>query len=332
MAVTGQTKEKVLITGANGFVGSHLCRAFLDGGYHVVAGVREGCDTGPIEDLEIEYHYGDVTKPDTLLPMLAGVDYVIHNAGLVKARDPKSFYAVNERGTANIMVAAANTPGLKKLVYISSGAAAGPSRPGRILSEDDEPHPVTEYGRSKLAGEKVVLNGDNRINTVIIRPSGVYGPGDIEMLTFFQIVDSRIRPYIGKLDRRLNLIHVEDLARAVVCAVRSKTSPGSIYFIAENRSYTFREMIKILARASGRYGLPIYIPGFAVKLIARVSESILRTMGKTPMLTAEKASEILAAWEIDPGRAERELGFVAGINFADGSLETLRWYRMEAWL
>ncbi len=332
VAVTEPSKEKVLITGANGFVGSHLCRAFLDAGYHVIAGVREECDIGLIEKLDIEYRFGDVTKPDTLPSMLSGVDYIIHNAGLVKARDPNAFYTVNKQGTANVMAAAADTAGLKKLVYISSGAAAGPSQPGTILTEEDEPHPVTEYGRSKLAGEQVIREGSDKINTVILRPSGVYGPGDKEMLAFFQIVDCRIRPYIGKLNRRLKLVHVEDLARATVRAVQSNITSGSIYFIAENRSYTFSEMIRILARASRRYGLPIYIPGFAVRLIARLSEALMRAFGKTPMFTMEKAAEILAAWEISTDRAEKELGFTAQINFAEGALETMRWYRMEAWL
>ncbi len=332
IVVADQIKEKVLITGANGFVGSHLCRAFLDEGYHVIAGVREGCDISMIEDLDLEYRFGDITLPKTLPEMVSGVDYIVHNAGLVKARDPKFFYTVNKQGTANIMAAAADVSGLKKLIYISSGAAAGPSYPGKILTEAEEAHPLTEYGRSKLAGEQAVLNLIENVNSVIVRPSGVYGPGDKEMLAFFQIVDSRIRPYIGKLNRRLRLIHVEDLARSVVCAVKAKTKSGSIYFIAESRSYSFREMIHILVKASGRFGLPIYVPGFTVKVIAGISESVMRMFGKTPMFTMEKAREILASWEISSERAEAELGFKASINFTDGARETLYWYRMEAWL
>jgi len=120
--MTDTKKESVLITGANGFVGSRLCRRFLAEGYHVIAGVRDGCDGSLLDRLDLEFRFGDITMPETLKGMVAGVDYIIQNAGLVKASRLDLFYEVNCKGTRNIVEAAEQNADLKKFVYISSMA------------------------------------------------------------------------------------------------------------------------------------------------------------------------------------------------------------------
>ena len=114
--------------------------------------------------------------------------------------------------------------------------------------------------------------------------------------------------------------------------MKSATRSGSIYFIAESRSYSFRELVYCLRKASGRIGLPLYVPAFVVKTIAWLSEMFMKAAGKTPMFTVEKACEILDHWEVSTKKAERELGFTAPTSFPDGALKTMEWYRLEGWL
>jgi len=327
-----ECRNKVLITGANGFVGSRLCRRMLADGYQVIAGVREGCNREMLAGLKMEFRYGDVTRPETLAAMVAGVDYIIHNAGVVKAIRPELFYRVNHFGTRNIAEAALTNSGLKKFVFISSLAAAGPSDSVRPLSETDPPHPVTEYGRSKLAGEEALLELKDRLPIVIIRPPGVYGPGDREMYAIFKMVNFRLRPLLGNLNRKIQLVHVDDLCRGVAAALKSETPGGAIYFVAENRAYSFRELVSALGRAVDRKGIPLYLPGGLVRLAARLSQGVMKLFGRPPMFTVEKADEILGSWEVATRRAERELGFQAEIAFPDGARETMAWYRKEGWL
>lgn len=325
-------KATVLITGANGFVGSRLCRRLLDDGYRVVAGIREGCNKELIAGLDLEFRFGDVTCPETLTAMVKDIDYIVHTAGIVKAANPDLFFQVNHFGAKNIAEAAIQNKNLKRFILISSLAAAGPSVKGIPLTEDAAPHPITAYGRSKLAGEEAVLALKERIDVTILRPPGIYGPGDREMFAFFQIVNFRIKPYLGNLKRRLQLLHVDDLSLSVSRAFENRRPSGATYFIAESESYSYRELVDHLCRAVGRKGIPIIIPGPFLKAIAGISETLMKTFGKHPMFTIEKASEILGNWEVSTEKAKKELAFESKISFPDGARETANWYRREGWL
>lgn len=326
------SKQSVLITGANGFVGSRLCRVFLSAGFHVVAGIRENCDRSMINDLDLEYRYGDITLPETLPAMVEGVDYIVQNAGVTKVKKIETFYNVNHFGVRNIARAALAESNLKKFVLISSLAAAGPSQPGNPIDESAPPHPITEYGKSKLAGEHEILSFADKLNVAAVRPPAIYGPGDKEVFTFFETVRKGIRPLMGNLDRKIQMVHVDDLCRGVLRTVLSDTESGAIYFIAESKSYTYRELVGYISDAVGRKGIPLRIPGGPVKLIGSIFEKIVKAFGGSPMFTREKAEELLANWEMDLSKAKNELGYESAIPFGEGSKQTAAWYRERGWL
>lgn len=323
---------RVLVTGANGFVGSRICRRLIADGYQVFAGIREGCDGTYIENLDLQVRFGDVTYPQMIPEMISGIDVIVHNAGLVKADKPEEFFQVNEKGTENILRIAIANKKIIKFILISSLAAAGPSKKGAPLTETDPPHPISEYGRSKLAAEEIVKKYSDEIKTIILRPSAVYGPGDKEMYSFFQTLNNRLKPYLGNPARRMQLIHVDDLALAVSRAITAATASGAVYFVAEPNSYSYYQLVKHLRTAVGRAAVPLYFPGWGLKLIAVMTEKIMKAFGKTAMLTTEKAAELLANWEVSTDRARDDLGFTARYDFPAGARETAVWYREEGWL
>ncbi len=326
-------KKTILITGANGFVGSRLCRLFIQHHYTVVAGVRKTADLSLIKDLKVEYRYGDVTAVDTLSEMVKDVDYVIHNAGIVKAKKSTTFFEINEKGTASLFEAiSTNNQSIRKVIYISSLAAAGPSVSGEPVRESDEPHPITVYGQSKLAGERTALSYSDRFPVIAIRPPGVYGPGDKEILSFFEALNNHIKPLMGDTNRKLQLVHVDDLCRGILLAVEDEQTTHGVFFIAEKEAYLLKEMVEILKGASGRWALPLRLPGPIFRLIAMVSEVLFKIVGATPMLTREKANELLASWEVSTEKAKKELGYESAISFAEGAVSTFEWYRKEGWL
>jgi len=325
--------KSILITGANGFLGSRLCRKFLDEEFRVVAGVRRSADKAFLEGLNVEYRYGDVTQSDTLPAMVKEVDYIIHCAGLVKTRKKQRFFEVNEQGTANLFEAIAkHNPNVKKVIYISSVAAAGPSSKGRPVTESDPPHPITTYGHSKLAGEKVALSYASNFNVMSLRPPGIYGPGDKEVFPFFQIVYKGIRPYFGDSQRKIQMIEVDDLCEAIFLAAAKDTPSGLVCFTAENKGYTTKEFTNLLGDSCGKKGLGLYIPSFFIYLIAYITQGAAALVGRTPMLTKEKADELLASWEMSTKRAEEAFGFRSRITFAQGAKLTYDWYLKHGWL
>ncbi len=167
---------------------------------------------------------------------------------------------------------------------------------------------------------------------MILRPSGVYGPGDKEIFTIFRTVSNRIRPAFGDQSRRIQLVHVDDVCRAAFRAATAAVPSGATYFVAENRAYQMREMLTIMEGACGRRGFPLIVPGWLFRAIGIVSEFFFRAVGAVPMLTREKTGELLASWEISTEKARRELGFEAQVPFAVGARETFAWYRDHRWL
>jgi len=327
------TGASVLITGANGFVGSRLCAHLIRQGYRVVAQVRQSSNLRLLRNLDVEYRYCEFAEPDTPPEVVAGVDFIVHNAGVTKARRKETFFIVNEQGTRNLLQAVEkHNPDVRRIVHVSSVAAAGPSTPGRPMSESDPPHPITTYGESKLAGERAALSFAERLPVVVVRPPAVYGPGDRGILSVFKAVHLHLKPLIGDGRRKLQLIHVDDLCVGIERSLRAEISSGNVYFTAEKDAYTYRELIDLMVAAGGRWSVPLILPAPLFRVITAVTEFAFRAVGATPRLTREKTRELNAWWEMDVGRACRELGFESRIAFADGARQTFEWYLNQGWL
>lgn len=322
---------RVLVTGANGFIGSHLCRSLLAHGFKVIAGVRNGANLENLKDVDVSYVYGDITKSETLAKLISSADVVLHNAGLVKSKSLARMIEVNTGGTEALFDACVNSEHVKRFVFISSLSACGPSS-GKPRVEDDEPAPLTDYGRSKLNAERALLKRAAELNLQIVRPPAVYGPGDREILAFFQTVRRGIRPAIGNTGRRLNMVYVDDLAEGVARLLEHDLQSGNIYFLSESQSYTFSEVMDHIGAAVERRGISLPVPGWALKSLGAVSETAFKLVGAAPMLTLGKARELLSSWEVSVARARADFNFAPATSFPEGARITAAWYREHGWL
>lgn len=173
---------KALVTGSNGFIGSTLVEKLLQQGHQVTCLVRRQSNLTWLQNLPVTYSYASLSSGEGLEQAVAGMDWIFHLAGVTKARDRQGYVDGNVTITTRLLQACRSQPGLKKFVYVSSQAAAGPSLAGIPLTEADAPHPISIYGECKLAAEKEVLSISGELPVVVLRPPSVYGP---ETATFW---------------------------------------------------------------------------------------------------------------------------------------------------
>ncbi len=323
------------MTGATGLVGSHLVEALLARGDAVAVLVRgRGRAGGSERGREVlrgcRLVEGALEDEAALLALAEGADVLFHVAGLVAARDEAEFLRVNRDGAA-AAARAAERAGAGRLVLVSSLAVSGPSVPGRPAREDAEPRPLTAYGRSKRAGEEVVRASGAPFT--IVRPSAVYGPRDRAFLPLFRAGARGLVPLLGSGDQELTLVHAADLARALVAAAESPRALGGTYHAGHPEPVTQRRLAGSIGAAVGRDVWCVTLPGPLVRAALGAGGALARGLGRSPLLDADKANELLApGWTCSSEALRRDAGWVAQIPLARGLEETARSYREAGWL
>jgi dihydroflavonol-4-reductase len=324
---------KALVTGANGFIGSHTVEALLARGDDVRCLLRPTSNRRWLEGLSYEAVLGTVDDRSSLASAVAGADVVYHCAGATKARKAESLYRVNAEGTANLADACLAQPSPPLLVYVSSQAAAGPCYASGARREVDECVPVSHYGRSKLEGERALERRGADLPFVIVRPSAVYGPRDTEMLLFFKFVNKGIEPALGWNDRYLSLCYVDDLVDAIMLAGREAKARGQVYFVAHDEVWDWRGVSRAAAAALGVKTRAVRVPKAVLFGAATIAELAATLSGKVATLNRERARVMMEElWVCDISKAREELGFAPRVGFAEGASLTAAWYREQGWL
>lgn len=324
---------RILITGATGFVGSHLVEALAARGARIRALVRESSDASLLRQHDAELVRGSLGDRPALERAVEGVEVVYHLAALTYARSEAELARVNGAGTRALLeaaLAAGTRP--RRVVYLSSLAAAGPALDGRPVRADDPPRPLTAYGRAKLEGERACLEVRDALETVALRAPAVYGPRDREMLRFFRYAARGIVPLPAGPDRSVQLVHARDLAAALVLAADAPATAG-VYHVAEPRVYTWTDVVHHIGGAVGRRVRPVPVPAPVVHAAAALSEWGAALRGRATMFNRDKVRELLApGWTCETESLRRDFGFETRIPLPDGLKETAAWYRAHGWL
>jgi dihydroflavonol-4-reductase len=325
---------RILITGATGFIGSHIAEALHVKGYKIRVLVRKTSKLAWLKDVPVEYVYGDFFSDEGLRAAVDGVDYIVHSAGVTKATGKEGYYRGNHLATRNILGAALQySPKIRQFIHISSQAAVGPSINGQPVNEQTPYHPLTTYGKSKMEAEKECQLFMPKLPVTIIRPPAVYGPRDKDVFEFFNSVKKGLQPMIGFSHKLVSLIHVKDLVSGIVSTIDKPVAIGQIYFISSERYYNWREVGEITARVMGKRVLRFSVPVPIVYGIGAVSELVALVTRKPVLLNWEKAKDIVQdAWTCDVSKARKELDFKEKFTLEKGIQNTVEWYRKERWL
>lgn len=319
---------KALVTGATGFIGSHLCEELIRRGYEVTCLSRNTSAPNWIENLDIRLVKGDCTLAESLPDAVGGFDYVFHLAGLTKAKCDDEFFCLNARGTENLIkTIAERNPKVKRFIYLSSLAAVGPSKDGNPLREDSPPSPVSNYGRSKLGGETAVLRYADSMPVTILRPPAVYGPRDKDFLVFFKMIKKGIFPNWGKC--YYSLLYVDDLIQGIIASAENKRAEGKIYFLSDSKVYTDEEIATAISSVLDVKVMRLKVPKFVMPFFAFLGEKI----SQRGIINRDKMRELrYSHWICDATKAREEIGFLPNVGLKEGIKWTADWYTIHRWL
>ena len=325
--------SRVLVTGGTGFIGSHFIDALVEQGVRPRVLVRRTSDTSRLSAHCADLVVGSLEDAASLARAVSEVEIVFHLAAVTKARTEREYYCANADGTQALVDAMrAADPRPRRLVYLSSLAAAGPALNGQPVEPDHEPHPITAYGRSKLVGEHVCLAAADTFDVVALRAPIVYGPRERDFFLLFRLAARGVFLRPTGPDRIVQLVHVTDLVRALMCGA-TMPGAGGIYHVADSQPYAWSEVAACIGQAVGRSVHMVRIPQFFIRLAAAASEIGAAIIGRATIFNREKVSELLApGWLCETALAKQGLGFEAQIPLSTGFAETVAWYKRKAWL
>ncbi len=326
----------VLITGASGFVGSHLAETLAKQKIKIKLLVRTTSRL-PFQLLPgMELCYGDVTDLESVRTATRNVRAIYHLAGVLRGSDLSSYRKVNVAGTWNICWAAAEAGTVKRLTYISSLSAAGPSEVNSEIDETMPCRPISFYGQTKLEGEKIVQAFNGKFQVSILRPGVVYGQRETDLFEYFRMVNRGLVLNSGDGNQRVSFIHVADLVEAILLASQSLKANGRTFFVSDGQDISWNELAQLIGNVLKKTYKTFNVPLGIVRIVASLGDWAASWTGKPllpPIVSKDKVKEAAApGWVCSNRKIRRELSFTPRIDIRKGIVDTARFYLENGWL
>lgn len=323
--------SRIIITGANGFIGSLLAQHLQDAGHQVCSLVRHGSDAALITNPET-IRYIDYHDHQDLLDACTGYNVLIHTAALTKATSQSAMEAINVGLTEQLIDVVNKTSSMQQFIFISSQAATGPAHFRSAKKEDDLCTPISWYGVSKLKAEQKV-HGHCTVPYTIIRPCSVFGPSEKDFLQMFSLIKHRLALFPGYCRHYLNLIYVEDLINCIALTINAPKAFNQIFHVTDGREYSNRAFAANMKKAMNRFAINIFIPVWALKISACCMEFTARLRGKPALVNRQKVTEMLQQyWLLDSQKASQLLGYKPRWDQVAALRKTYTWYKEHSWL
>ena len=324
----------VVVTGASGFIGSHLVDYLVEHGCIVHAVIRETSDRRWLNKSDqVKIHIADLEK-NFPQPCLGKADYLFHCSGVTKAKTREKYILGNSYSCENLYercaVAGHN---LKKIIHLSSLAAAGPSRQGTPVDEKTPCKPITYYGESKLLGEEVAISYFSSLPIVILRPPVVYGPRELNFFVYLKTLSKGWNIKIGTLRRELSLIYVSDLVRAMIQAALYHPQSQRIYFITDGESYTWNNVAESAIQNFDMKFNNVALPELILSFLANAAEALAWFSSKPALFDRQRMLDLRQkSWVASSSAFYESHTFEPKYSLEKGLKETIEWYKHNNWL
>lgn len=324
--------KKVLVTGANGFVGSNLCKELINHSYIVRAMHREGSDSN-LEDLKVEKVAADLLDITSLEKAMEGVEIVFHIAALFRqAKNPDSvYYDINVTGVKNVFEAAIKS-GVKKIIHCST-VGVHSHIPNPPADEDEDYRPGDIYQETKCEGEKLALSyfKSGKIAGAIVRPAMIWGPGDERTLKLFKGIAAKTMPLISG-NTFVHWILVTDLAKAFRLAAEKDLSAGEIFIIAGKEAVPIRRLFSVIAKTFNTLPPRFALPAWPFQMLGSLCEIICKPFGIEPPIYRRRVDFFTKTRWFDSTKANKMLGFQPENSFEDEVKLIAKWYKDKGWI
>jgi len=323
---------RVLVTGAAGFVGSHLAEALAGQGHDVTCLLRPGSKPRWLAGKPLAIADCGMDSSEAMAAVVERSEVIYHLAGVTKARNPQGYYDGNTTIAHNLADAIlCHGQNIRAVIGISSQAAAGPHPGPGGLSEDAPPQPVSHYGFSKLEAENILLSLKDKVQVGIVRPPMVYGPRDHAFLPLYSGARFGFFPIPGSRRTMMSIIHVSDLVRGILqlgeALVAASIESGNTYFLS-GQAVKWEAIGKAISQAVGQRQFQLTIPMFAIGAAAMFNGALAYLSLPTSHLLPDKYREARQpGWVCSDDRARRDFGYIPMVDLGEGMRSTIEWCR-----
>lgn len=317
-----------LVTGATGFTGRHLCRLLVEDGEEVVAFVRPTSDTSPLREMGVDCRVVDITDRDDVEAHFDAFRRVYHLAAAFRTEHPDQevFLRVNVHATRNLLDAS-EVAGVERFVHCSTVGVQGEIE-DPPATEDYRVKPGDHYQRTKLAGEQLARRRfESGLPGTVVRPVGIYGPGDRRFLKLFRAVERGHFVMIGTGETLYHLTYVEDLVRGIRLAAHVPAAVGEVFTLGGPRYTTLNELVDTVADVLDRPRPRFRIPYRPVYWASVVCQRLCGLVGVEPPLFPRRVEFFALDRAFDITKAREVLGYEPRVDLEEGLGRTAHWYR-----
>lgn len=330
------SEDTVLVTGGTGFTGVHLVRLLAETGAKVRVIARASSNRAPLADLDVEWHEGDVFDPDVIARAVPGATYIFHVAAAYREAkiSDEVYWNVHVKSTHLLAEHATREAGLKRFVHVSTIGVHGHIEEPPA-NEEYRFSPGDEYQETKVEAELWIRDyaPKHDLPLTVIRPAGIYGPGDRRLLKVFKMAKLPVTPILGMKAKTLyHLIHVTDLVHFMVLAATLEKTLGEVYICGNAEHIAFKDMVRIIAARLGRTARFLRLPVTPFFLVGDLCEAICKPLGLEPPIYRRRVAFFTKDRSFDTSKMRRDTGYNYRYDNRTG-IETLTdWYRNEGWL
>jgi len=315
--------KRILITGANGFIGANLSNHLLNKGYTITCLVRPDANTSLLHPLN-NIIYIDYNDDEILHNIISNHEIIIHLAAKTRDKTFDHMFHTNVTLTEKIINVVNASPICKQVIFLSSQAASGPSESNHKKNEEEMEYPVNWYGNSKLLAEIKVKACSK--HWTILRPCSVFGDGDKDFLVYFKMIRRHISPIPGINTKYISLIYIQDLVNVIERCIDNPAVYNQLMNVSDNNSYTFVDVINTLKKVIGTYSLFIKIPNKLIYFIASIFD-FLNFKDKALIFNKQKAIELSQeSWLVDSSKAFHLLNLQPFQSLQENLKKTYTWY------